>query len=97
LLDKGRRFLMYHATLRGLDRAGFVHRLADDVHDAPERFIAHRHGDRLARVGDRCTANEPLRRIHGDGAHGILAQVLGDFEHQPITAVVGLERVQDSR
>jgi hypothetical protein len=28
-------------------------------------------------------------------AHGVLAQVLGDLEHQALAAVVGLERVQD--
>ena len=37
------------------------------------------------------------RSIHGDDAHGVLAEMLGHFEHQPVAAVLGLQRVQDRR
>ena len=82
---------------RGLDRARLVDRLADDVHDAAERLVADRHRDRLAGVGHLLAADEAFGRVHGDGAHGVLAQVLGDFEHQALALVLGLERVQDLR
>jgi hypothetical protein len=85
------------AALLGLDRALLVDGLADDVHDAAERGVAHRHGDRAAGVGHGCAAHEAFGRVHGDGAHGVLAEVLGDLEHEPLAVVVGLERVEDRR
>ncbi len=81
----------------GGDRAGLVHRLADHVDDAAEHRLADRHDDRLAGVADLLAAHETLGRVHGDGAHGVLAQVLGNFEHQAAVAVLGFERVQDRR
>ena len=39
LLDIGRRVLVDGALGRGDQRTGFVDRLADDVHDAAERFV----------------------------------------------------------
>src|SRR6185437_11290713 len=35
--------------------------------------------------------------IHGDGAHRVLAEMLGDFQHQPMAVIVGFERVEDRR
>ena len=46
---------------------------------------------------DRLAAGEAVGRIHGDGANDILAEVLGDFEHQAVAVIVGLERGQDRR
>ena len=76
---------------------GLVHRLADDVDDASERAVADRHRDRLAGVRHLLAAHEALGRVHGDGAHGVLAQVLGHLEDEPLVAVLGLERIQDCR
>ena len=81
----------------GLDRAGLVHRLADHVHDAAERLVADGHRDRLAGVGHFLAAHQALGGVHGDRAHGVLAQVLGDLEHQALPLVGGLERVEDRR
>ena len=67
----------------------------DDVHDPAKRRIAHRHRDRTVGVGDLLTADETLRRVHRDAAHGILAEVLGDLEHEGLAVVVGGERVQN--
>ena len=97
LVDIGRRGLVDGAALLGLDRTGLVDRLADDVHDPAERLLADRHRDRLAGVGDLLVADEAVGGVHGDGAHGVLAEMLGDLEHQAVTVVVGLERVQDRR
>ena len=77
------------------DRAGLVHRLADDVHDAAERAVADRNLDRRAGVGHGLAAHETFGRVHRDAAHRDLAEMLGDFEHQAVAVVGGLERVQD--
>ena len=53
--------------------------------------------DRIAAVGDLLAAHQSFGRVHGDGADRVLAQMLGDFEHQPVAAVVGLERIEDFR
>ena len=97
LVDIGRGRLVDGAALLGLDRAGFVHRLADDVHDAAEGLLADRHRDRLAGVGDFLVADEALGGVHRHGADGVLAEMLGDLEDEPVAVVVGLERVQDRR
>ena len=80
-----------------LDGTRFVDRLADDVHDATERLVADRHRDRRAGVGHFLAAHQTFGRIHGDGAHGVLAEVLRDLEHEPIAVVLGLERIQNLR
>ena len=85
------------------DRAGFVDRLADHVHDAAQRGGADRHADRAAGVDHFLAADQAFGGVHGDGAHGVLAQMLGDFEHQAEllaglgVGVGGLQRVQDRR
>ena len=53
----------------GLDRAGLVDRLADDVDDAAERAVADRHRDRRAGVGDFLAAHQTFGGVHRDGAH----------------------------
>ena len=80
-----------------LHRAGLVDRLADHVDDAAERAGADRHRDRQAGVGDLLAAHQAFGGVHRDGAHRRLAEMLGDFEHQAVAAVLGLERVQDRR
>ena len=51
----------------------------------------------------RVAAGQALGGVHGDGAHGVLAQVLGDLEHQAeglagaLVGVGGLQRVEDRR
>ena len=39
----------------------------------------------------------PFAGVHRDGAHGRFAEMLGDFEHQPVALVLGLQRVEDRR
>ncbi len=82
-----------------LDRALFVDRLADDVHDAAQGAGTDRNADRLAGVAHGLTANEAFGGVHGDGADGVLTQVLGDFEHQALAGslVDGFQGVQDRR
>ena len=97
LLDIGRGRLMDGAAGLRRDRAGLVDGLADHVHDAPERALADRHFDRGAGVGHFLAAHQTLGNVHGDAAHVAFAQVLGDFQHQPVTVVHGLQRVENLR
>ncbi len=50
-----------------------------------------------ARIGHCGAADEAFGRVHGDGAHGVLAEMLRHFEHQAVAVVDGLQRVQDGR
>ena len=84
LLDIGRRFLVDGALRIGVDRTGFVNRLADDVHDAAERFVANRNRDRRAGVDDVLAANQTFGRVHGDGADGVFTKMLRNFENQAV-------------
>jgi hypothetical protein len=79
LVDIFRGRLVDGAALLRPHRAGLVYRLADDVHDAAERLLAHRNRDRLAGVGDLLVADEALGGVHGDGADRVLAEMLGDL------------------
>src|SRR5438034_65431 len=75
LVGEGRRLAMDGIALRGRDRPALVDRLADHVHDAAEGRLADRHLDAVARVAHLLAAGEPVGRVHGDRAHGLLAQV----------------------
>ena len=75
--------------------AGFVHRLADHVHDAPKRLVADRHRDGLASVSHVLAAHEALGGVHGDGADRAFAQMLGDLEHQALALVGRLQRIEN--
>ena len=79
------------------DRTGLIDGVADHVHDAPERALADRNRDRAARVDDFLAANQTFGRVHRDAAHVVLAEVLGDFEHEAAAPVGRFERVENRR
>jgi hypothetical protein len=98
LIRIGRRGLMDGAhAADGLDRTGFVDRLADDVHDAAERGFTDRNRDRRAGIGDFLAAGQAFRRVHRNAADGVLAEMLGDFENKAVALVRRLERVENFR
>ncbi len=97
LIGVGGRRLMDRPARRRIDRPRLIDRLTDDVHDTAERRVADRHADRVAGVKDLLAAHQAFGDVHGDGAHGVLAQVLRHFEHQTVVAVLGLERVENRR
>ena len=97
LIGVKRSRLVNGAPLGRLHGACLVDRLADDVDDASERGVAHRHGDRLAGVDDLLAAHQALGDIHGDRPNRGFAEMLRHFQHQPVALVLGLERVQDRR
>ncbi|MGY4317427.1 hypothetical protein ACVWW1_006754 [Bradyrhizobium sp. JR3.5] len=53
--------------------------------------------DRLTGVGDFLAAHQTFSDIHRDGADGRFTEMLRDFEHQAVAAVLGLERIQNRR
>ena len=95
LLAEFRCGLVDRAEFFRLDRAALVHGLAHDVQDAPQRRGTHGNHDRATGVGDFLATHEAFGGVHRDGAHSAFAQVLGNFEHKTLAAIVGVERVQD--
>ncbi len=97
LLGIGGRLGMDWAAVLGLHRTGFVDRLANHVDDAAEQAGTNRNSDRDAGVGDVLAAHQTFRHVHRDSADRRLAEMLRDFEHQPVALVGGLQRVQNRR
>ena len=62
------------------NRSHVVHRLADHVHHAAQRLVAHRHEDRLARIHRLHAAHHPVGGLHGDAPEAAFAQVLLDLQ-----------------
>ena len=79
----GRRPVDGRAQL-GLHGRAVVDRVADDVEDAAEALGADGHRDGAARVAHGHAAHEAVGRVHRDGAHGVLAEVLRDLERQVV-------------
>ena len=79
LLVERRRLAMNRVALRGIHRTHLVHRLADHVQHAAQRFLAHRHGHRLAQALGLHAAHQSVGRLQRDGAHAALANVLRHF------------------
>jgi hypothetical protein len=94
LLKLGRVAVNGH-VLAGVHGARLVDWLADDVEDAAEAGVADGHHDGLAGVGDFHAAAQAVGRLHGDGAHGRLAEVLGDLEHDHALVLRDAQRVED--
>ena len=70
--------------------------LTDDVEHAPQRLAAHGDRDRTARILERVATAQPLGRVHGDGAHRAVAEVLLHLEHETAAVLAdALEGVVD--
>ncbi len=68
-------------SLGCLHRAKLVHRLADYVHHASQRFFAHGHRDGTAEIRGVHAAHHAVRGLHGHRANTAFAQMLLDFQH----------------
>ena len=79
LLIERRRLAMNRIALRGIHRTHLVHRLADHVQHAAQRFLADRHRHRLAQALGLHAAHQTVGRLQRDGAHAALADVLRHF------------------
>ena len=95
LIDKGRCRRMDRPLLRGLDRAASS--TASPITFMMRPKVSSPTGTAIGSPVSTTSwpRTRPIGRIHGDGAHRALAEMLGDFEHEPVTLIVGLERVQD--
>ncbi len=79
---EGWSLLVDFARFGLVDRARFIDRAAQHVHDTAERRLADRHADARARVAYRQTAAQTFRRTQTDGPDHAVAQLLLDFERQ---------------
>ena len=78
---------MDRPALLDLDLVAAVDDLAEQVEDASQGDVAHRHGDGAAGVADLGAALEAVGGVHGDRAHAVVAQVLLDLEDHRVLAV----------
>ncbi len=89
LLFERRRGAVNRPALLRLHRPiGEVDRLAEHVQHAAERLRADRHRDRRAGVDRRHAARQAVGRLHRDGAHAVLAEVLLDLDDDLCPVVV---------
>ena len=66
--------------LAALTGPKLVHRVADDVEHAAQRFAAHGHGDGAAQVDGLHAAHHAFGGLHGDAAHAAFAELLLHFQ-----------------
>ena len=97
LVDKLRGRRMYRGFLLGLDRAHFINRFTDNVHNPAKRLRPDRDGYRGAGIGYLGPADQSFGGIHGNRANRVFAQVQGHFQNQTVALVGGLQRRQDRR
>ena len=90
---EGRRIAVDRPALR-VGRRGrlLVHGLAEHVPDAAERDVADRNRDRAAGVDHVGAARDAVGRVHRDGAHAVVAEVLLHLRDQ--VAAVGARDAQ---
>ena len=88
LIREGGGRTMDFVLFLGADRSHFVHRFSDDVHDTSQRLATHRHDDLSAGVFYCLTTNKAVGGVHGDGPNDIFTEMLRDFQHQIVEAVV---------
>ena len=70
--------------------------VAEHVEHAPERFLADGNGDGLTRIDGGHAAGEAVGRVHGQGAHPVVADVLLDLDDEVgAVAAVDAEGVVD--
>ena len=79
---------------RGYGRQ-LVHGLPEQVEDAPEDLLPHRHLDGLAGVGDVHLPDHSIGRGQGDGSHAVTAEVLLNLAGEVERVRLDLEGVVD--
>ena len=96
-----RRIAVDRPALRRVDRATVVDRLASEIEDAAEGFLADRHGERSAGVDAGAAADHAVGAAEGDAAHLAAAEMLLDFPDEvdgyPLRLMVDLDGVVDRR
>src|SRR5262249_11978667 len=87
LLGEGRGRAMDRPVLFGRDGAFFVYGLAQQIEDAAQRLIPDGNGDGTSRIFGGHSAHQAVGAGHGDTAHDVVAQMLGDLDGQVNSAV----------
>ena len=80
-------------TLRGFGCGLIVNRIAQQVEHSAQRFLAHRHRDRLAHIYRRHAAAQAVRGIHGDATHHVIADMLRNLGGDLCAVVINLNRI----
>ena len=80
LFSEGRRFTVDTATLFFTDRASFVDRVAQDVHDTTQGCLTDRYRDGSLGVDNIQTALQTFGRAHRNGTNHAVAQLLLNFQ-----------------
>ena len=81
LVERG-RLAVDAPQLAGDLQVGVVEALAERVEHVALDLVADRHRDRTAQVGDLLAAHQAVGGLHGDGAHEVVAEVLGDLQRE---------------
>ena len=91
--DERRRLAVDRPEFGGLDRTQTVDRLAEQIEDAPKRFLADRHLHRFAGIGHGHAADQAVGRAESHAADAVASQVLLDLAGQAQThaLVVGVD------
>ena len=96
LFSEGRRRTVNAPAFFGVDRTGFVNRIAQHVHDPAQRRFTDRYGNGFARVCHFQTTLQALGGAHRNGANHAVAQLLLNFQSGPCRAL-NFQRVVDAR
>mmetsp|Transcript_10945 Transcript_10945/g.17738 ORF Transcript_10945/g.17738 Transcript_10945/m.17738 type:complete len:212 (-) Transcript_10945:34-669(-) len=81
----------------GGDGAALINGLTNNVHNAAKSLRAHRNQDGLAGVLALLATHKTVSRVHGNGSHHILTQMLGHLENKSGTVLADsyLQRVKN--
>ena len=80
--SNGGRLAVDAPQLAGDLQVGVVQALAERVEHVALDLVTDRHRDRTTEVGDLLAAHQSVGGLHGDGAHEVVAEVLGDLQRQ---------------
>ena len=94
LLVVGGRRSMDWPALHVFRRRLVVNGIAQQVEHSAQRFLTNGYRDRPAHIHRRHAAAQTVRRIHGDTAHHIVADVLRDLGGDLRAVVIDLDRIQ---
>jgi hypothetical protein len=79
------------------NRATLVDWLADNVHDAAKGHWTNWNRNLRTGVTHGLTAGQTFGRIHCDGANGVFAKMLCNFEDKAVAVIVGFKCRQNGR
>ena len=85
-----RRFAMDGVSTFLVQLLHAVYGIAYYIHQAAFDLVTHRHGDRVSGRNYFHTSSQSVGTVHGYGAHGVLTDVLLNFDYEG-TAIIALD------